>query len=265
MKTIRITRPIVLASLVALMVPIVLFTPKAYAESYVAGQIGLSVPSIGKGLSKGELNSTNSTSTTSPSGTLTFPSGTELSDQSLKSSLLLGVKFGHFFSKARWLGIETELFRTTPHIKQQNLTFTSGSGGPITFTPTAPGPSSNISELTSVGAPGLNFRVITWAPMNVVFRYPGQRLQPYIAIGPGIFFARLRDSSITSGPDSQSSTKIGLNTQLGLRYYMTRNVSMFGEWKYNYTRFNFQENDNFIGFRATYSMHHFAFGIGYHF
>ena len=261
MKITRFTRRFLFISLLTVLAPIVLCAPQAYAETYVGGQFGLSMPSIGKGLSNGELTSRN---VTFPTGTATFPEGTTIDNQSLASSLLVGIKLGHFFSRAPWLGIETELFQTTPHIKQQDITIRSDS--PVTFTPAGGGPPTLINTpLTSPGFQGANFRVITWAPLNFVFRYPGTRLQPYVAIGPGVFFGRIKDGSITQGPDSQSSTKIGLNTQVGLQYYITRHVSMFGEWKYNYTRFNFQENDNFFGFKSTYSMHLFAVGINYHF
>jgi opacity protein-like surface antigen len=98
-----------------------------------------------------------------------------------------------------------------------------------------------------------------------MFRYPGNRLQPYIGIGPGIFIARIKDPSITQGDNSQSSTKIGLNTLIGVRYFLTRHVSAFAEGKYNYVRFNFEENPNFFGFNATYTPITVGFGISYHF
>ena len=41
MKTTRMARRFVMTILLTLLVPIVLFAPQAYAESYVAGQIGL--------------------------------------------------------------------------------------------------------------------------------------------------------------------------------------------------------------------------------
>jgi opacity protein-like surface antigen len=231
------------------------------AETYVAGQFGVTLPSIGKGLSNQELTST---SVSSPAGTVTFPSGTEVSDQSLKSSFLFGAKFGHFFRRYKWFGIEAEVFHTTPHIKQQPVTLTSPSS--VTFTPAGGGPPQNLGNQFSTAGDfqGAHFRVFTLAPLNFVFRYPGNRLQPYVAVGPGIFFGRI-STAVTTGPDSQSSTALGLNTQVGLRYHLTRHVSMFGEWKYNYARFNFKENDNFFGVKSTYSMNHFAFGLAYHF
>jgi opacity protein-like surface antigen len=201
------------------------------AESYVAGQFGITVPSLGKGLTNVDL-------------TGSFPEGSTLSDNALKSSLMFGAKFGHFFNRLPWFGLETEAFMTNPHIKQQPITLTVP-------------PVSATAEL-----PGAYFRVVTWAPVNLVFRYPGKRLQPYVAVGPGVFFARIKDPNSS---DSQSDTRLGLNTQVGIRYFLTRHLAVFGEWKFNYTRFHFKEETDYFGFNASYNMNHFALGLGYHF
>lgn len=203
----------------------------AQAESYVAGQFGITVPSISGGLTNVDL-------------TGSFPDGSTFSDNALKSSLMFGAKFGHFFTRVPWFGLETEAFMTNPHIKQQPLTLTVP-------------PVSATAEL-----PGAYFRVITWAPVNLVFRYPGKRLQPYVAIGPGVFFARIKDPNSS---DSQSDTRLGLNTQVGIRYLLTRHIALFGEWKFNHARFHFEEQPDYFGFNGTYNMHHFALGLGYHF
>lgn len=226
---------LLIASLLAILLQALIEPSITKAEWYVAGQGGVTLPSIGKGLTDVDIDSSG------------FPSGTTMSDRALKSSILYGAKLGYFFPRAKWLGLETEVYNTTPHIKQQFTTVT------------VPGAGSAGGVLT-----GDHFRVLTWAPMNVVFRYPNTRLQPYIAVGPGIFFAQVKTTQ-TGFEGSQSSTKIGLNAQAGLRYHITRRVTVFGEWKYNYARFNFAENDTQFGFKATYSMNHVVFGIGYHF
>ena len=226
---------LLIASLLAILLQALIEPSITKAEWYVAGQGGVTLPSIGKGLTDVDIDSSG------------FPSGTTMSDRALKSSILYGAKLGYFFPRAKWLGLETEVYNTTPHIKQQFTTVT------------VPGAGSARGVLT-----GDHFRVLTWAPMNVVFRYPNTRLQPYIAVGPGIFFAQVKTTQ-TGFEGSQSSTKIGLNAQAGLRYHITRRVTVFGEWKYNYARFNFAENDTQFGFKATYSMNHVVFGIGYHF
>ena len=262
MKTVRLARRFVMTSLLTLLVPIVLCAPQAYAETYVGGQLGLTFP--GNGLSSGDVTTTSAPfNSGGVFGTINAPSGTTISDQSLKTSLLLGAKIGHYFSRAQWVGLEAEMFYTTPHIKQQNVTLRSGTQ--FTFTPSGGGPTIPIGNESTTEVPGANFHVLTIAPLNFVFRYPGNRLQPYIGVGPGIFIARLKDPSVTQGDNSQSSTKLGLNSFVGARYYLTRHVSAFAEGKYNYVRFNFSENPNFFGFDATYAPISGALGVSYHF
>lgn len=235
MMTLPVKNRLFIAYLLSILVQTLIAPSITKAEWYIAGQGGVTLPSIGKGLTDVDIDSSG------------FPSGTTMSDRALKSSILYGAKLGYFFRRAKWLGLETEVYNTTPHIKQQFTTIT------------VPGAGSAGGVLT-----GDHFRVLTWAPMNLVFRYPYTRLQPYIAFGPGIFFAQVKTTQ-TGFEGSQSSTKIGLNAQAGLRYHVTRRVTVFGEWKYNYARFNFSENDTQFGFKATYSMNHVVFGLGYHF
>lgn len=233
MKTIPLIRRFAIGSLVALVVPIVLFSSKTYAETYVAGQIGLVKP---QSLTDGKV-------------TQDGIGGLSLSDQPLKDSLGLGGKFGHYFTKARWIGIETSLSYSTPHIKEGSLRFT-GAGGSATLS----------------GLSGIHQRMVTW-DMDVIFRYPGYRLQPYFGIGPSFYFATLQGPS---APPGQSATSIGFNAELGAQYYLTRQWTLFGEGKYNHARMNYSSNhsdDNAdpFGFRATYSAFTFSIGIGYHF
>jgi opacity protein-like surface antigen len=240
MKTTRLARRFVITSLLALLTPVVLFTPQAYAETYVAGQFGVTLPSIGGGLSNNDL-------------TGVFIPGATVSDQALTSSILYGAKVGHYFTAVPWLGLEGEVYNTTPHIKQQTLEFFAPSGASVG--------SANIE--------GANFRVLTLAPLNLTLRYHKTRLQPYIAVGPGIFFARIKDPSLTSD-NTQSDTAFGLNAQAGLRYYITRHFTVFAEGKFNHVRFDFKEtppgnNFNLFGFDSTYNMFHVAFGLSYNF
>jgi hypothetical protein len=107
MKTTRLTRRFVATSLLALLVPIVLFATQAYPETYVAGQFGVTLP---QSLSNGTV-------------TQDGLGGLDISDQSLKSSVMVGAKLGHYFTKARWLGIETGLSYTTPNVKEGSVTF----------------------------------------------------------------------------------------------------------------------------------------------
>jgi outer membrane protein W len=231
MKTAQTAGSIFWCSLLIALIHTALIPSTTYAETYVAGQFGLTFP---QSLSNVKLTQDGF-------------GGLSSSDLSLKSSLMGGIKLGHFFSRAPWLGIETEIFYTTPHIKDQNDTIS--------------GPSGSVSGQIS----GEHNRIVTWAPMNLVLRYHKTRLQPYIAVGPGIFFTTRKDA--TGG--TQSGTTIGLNSQVGVRYYITRSWTVFGEGKYNLARIGYISKDSdpnaALGYRATYSAFIFSVGLSYHF
>jgi hypothetical protein len=234
MNTIQSTRRFVITGLLVLLVPIVLFAPQAYAETYVAGQVGMTFP---QALRNGEVTQHGGGSV-------------DLSDQPLKNSLMLGAKLGHYFTKTPWIGIETGLSFANPHVKEGSLTF-SGPGGSATF-----------NDL-----PGLSHRMIIWDVATLMFRYPGHRLQPYVGVGPALYFARLKGPE---APPGQSATTIGLNAELGARYYITRSWALVGEMQYHRARLGYISNDDNdladpFGFRATYSALTFSLGLSYSF
>jgi opacity protein-like surface antigen len=131
-----------------------------------------------------------------------------------------------------------------PHVKQQDVTIS------------APGFGSASGNLT-----GATLRMTTVA-LNLVARYQAGQFELYVGAGVGAFFARLKET--TPPGSSQSSVTPGLNTQVGLRYRITPHVAVFGEWKFNYTRLDFEESLPTLGFKGTYQAHHFVFGVGYH-
>ena len=234
MNIIDAARRFVIMSLLALLTPVVLFVPHAYAETYVAGQFGMTFP---QALTNGDV-------------TQHGIGGLGLSDQDLKNSLMLGAKFGHYFTKARWVGIETGLSFANPHVKEGSLTL-SGPGGSATFN----------------GLSGVSQRMIIWDVATLMFRYPGYRLQPYVGVGPALYFASLKGPT---APPGQSATTIGLNVEGGVRYYMTRNWALFGEGQYHLARLGYTSNDDNdvadpFGFRATYSALTVSLGLSYHF
>ncbi|MBH0200098.1 MAG: outer membrane beta-barrel protein [Nitrospira sp.] len=190
------------------------------AELYVAGQIGMHKPNDAS-------NPEFSVAGRTIGG----------SDLALQSSLMYGAKVGYYFDQVKLgnfnLGVETEVFNATPHFKQQVATI----GG---FTGTAE---------------GVDNRVLTWAPVVALVRYQGELFEPYAGVGLGVFFSNLSD-----GTNSSSSTDVGLNTQVGTRYRVNQNLSLFTEWKYNYANIS---HTNILSY--TYNAHTIVGGIGYHF
>jgi len=196
------------------------------AEMYVAGQVGANIPQDASNVEYSAFGITLGGN-----------------DLALQNSLMYGAKAGYYFDSLKFqnfnLGLETEVFNSTPHIKQQDFTV----GG------------------VNIGSAGFTNRVLTWAPVIVVVRYQAGAFEPYAGVGLGVFFSRISD-----GTDSSSSTDVGLNTQLGLRYRVNPNLSLFGEWKYNYANIT---HDNIGGsgldLSYNYNANIFAAGVGYHF
>ena len=218
-------------------------TPYAYPEAYVGGQIGTTI--MGNKLKSVELTDF------SPPGSM--------SDRELAKSALFGFKVGYYFPRARWFGIETEFYQISPHIKQQNTTISIAPGAVLKDFGTVPG---GTAEGTLSGD---YFRVRTWVPVNFMFRYHKTRLQPYIGFGPGIFMAHIKTTT-TGFEGTQDTTSIGFNAKAGIEYFITRNLSAFGEWKHNRTTFKFDANNNGgFGFQANYNPHFIAVGLNYHF
>ena len=207
-----------------------LLSGPAQAEMYVAGQFGVTIPNKASNIEG-----------------VDSIAGLNVSDIDLDNSFMYGAKLGYYFESMKWLGVETEVFNTNPNIKQQNVTI-SGPGGSATGT-----------------VSGQDIRVLNWSPITLVLRYQAGQFEPYVGIGMGIYFSRIHDAQ--SG-ESSSDTSVGLNTQLGARYLVTKNLAVFGEWKYNRVHFNFSDSTPTAatgGFKGDYSANLFAFGVGYHF
>ncbi len=87
--------------------------------------------------------------------------GLKLSNLDLARSAVYGAKLGLFQADPiSWLGIETEVFYTNPHVKQQDVDI---------LTLGLPSGSLNLA--------GAHVRITTWA-LNWVVRYTGKRFQP---------------------------------------------------------------------------------------
>jgi opacity protein-like surface antigen len=80
--------------------------------------------------------------------------------------------------------------------------------------------------------------------------------------------ATFKDTATGTGT---SNSTIGLNTQVGLRYFIVEHVSLFGEWKYTRAHFNFSSftavpaQSSGGGYKGDYANNIVAFGVAYHF
>jgi hypothetical protein len=191
----------------------------------------------------------------------------QTSDVSLKNSPIFGGKAGYFFSDQGlpWLGLELEAFTTKPTIKQQTVSTTQD----ITFAlspsippilPCSPPPAKTCSQQeqlrSSLNLSESSLRLITVA-FNVVARYPGRFVQPYVGVGVGAFYFS------GSGQIDGRQVVPGLNAQAGVKIFLTEELGFFVEGKYNYATIN--ELDPAFGLSGVYSAYSGVGGIAYHF
>lgn len=214
-----------ISSFAIVIVVIPLVASLASAESYIGGQLGFTIPE----------------DFSSPAFT---GGGTRLSNLDLNNSFAYGVKGGHYFDRYKWLGVEADLYTTTPHLEGQTATATTPGGS------------------ASVNVPGALIRVTTLA-FSLMARYPGERFQPYAGMGLGVYFAKATGSF---SKDTDASP--GFHLVGGSRFFVTKEVALFGEYKYDRAAFNFpslQVGGGFPGITGDYIAHTLVVGVSYHF
>ncbi|RMH32285.1 MAG: porin family protein [Nitrospirae bacterium] len=200
------------------------------AELYVGAQVGGNFPS--------DFSDVNGVGARS---------GVTLSDLDLDNSVVFGGKVGYFFPSIPWLGIESEVYTATPDLPSQTAT---ASASVTVF-------GTTITGSGSITLPSADVRVTTWANLIQV-RYPGSAIQPYAGVGLGVFFADIDGTGF-----SDSDTAPGLVVNTGLRWYVTKRIAVFGEYKYNFVSLEF--DDPTVSVEGDYSAHNVVGGISFHF
>jgi len=204
----------------------IVVAPKAaIAEWYAAGTAGVNF-----------ADRINSIAGTGASAGVPGP----LADFDLSNSMTYGGKLGYFPGHS-WVGIEGEVFHTTPHIK---------SLGDDPGTP-------NVDP-----DPGIHLRLTTIG-VNLIARYPGRTFQPYGGAGIGMAIARIGDTATVR---SDTDVATAWNVLAGLRAFVTPKIAVFTEYKYTGATLHFDHafgpQD---GFRGNYRAQHLLVGLSYQF
>ncbi len=192
-------------------------------------------------------------------------------------SVLGGMKFGYWFTPqgtyaASWYPDWMKYLGFYTDISYQNLDL-AGQAGILKV-----GAAQTLLNASSNGS------LATWAFM-FAGRYgfmsdsavPFGRLQPYIGVGPAIFFTsnKITGSIPAAGvgiqPGGKDDVTVGLAAETGLRYFFNKSVSVEASFKYRYFSPSFVHSQLIGGFPITiYSkpdMNLFSgqLGVAYHF
>lgn len=188
----------------------------------------------------------------------TLTSSLRSSDISLKNSGMFGAKGGYFFKDEgySWLGIEIEAFTTQPTIKRQTVATVLDA----TYSPKVPSglnpPTTIIGQSGTLQLEESRVRLTTVA-FNVIARYPGQVVQPYVGVGAGAFYFS------SSGQIDGRRVVPGLNLLSGIKVLFTEELAFFVEGKF--TRATIPQLDPKFGLRGEYSAFNAVAGLAFHF
>jgi opacity protein-like surface antigen len=195
-------------------------------------------------------------------------------DLSFDTSVVFGAKGGYYFDRTLLgghIGAELDVYHFRPDLEAQRVRFTGLLAGVQGDTRTRL-QSADI-EVTAVTLNLLYRLALLQQP-----RFPRGRLQPYIGVGAGAFIARL--STTTSPFDenkdiADTDVRPGIQALAGVRWFFTRNLSVFAEYKFVQTdtfSFKFKESGTIFGFpatetardRADITSHMLYGGLGFH-
>jgi len=192
--------------------------------------------------------------------------GQPIDDPNLANSAVYGMKVGYFHpGRLNWLGLEIEGYNSNPHLKE---------------TATMPGTHLRLSMLglnaiarTRLGCRHAkrdrrdddlrgDVRDAYESPLDLNARCP---LQLYAGAGLGVFFA---ETSNQFGR-STDNARAGLNALAGAKFFLTKNVALFAEYKFNYVDLKFDQNQApggpTAGLNGTYMINHVVGGLAVHF
>lgn len=127
-------------------------------------------------------------------GGYTFPE--ELGTRSMSNTGIYGLKAGFIPPpEITWFNLEGELFVTSHTVGAEGATASANVG-------------------------------IMVVALNWILRYPGERIQPYLGVGPSVVWAQ-------SSQLGNSDLSMGVNFVVGSRFALTKNMFLFGEYKHN--------------------------------
>jgi len=190
--------------------------------------------------------------------------------------ILGGLKFGYWFTPygtyamnypdwMQYFGFYTDVSYHKLSLSAQRGRFTVGG----------------VADMFDASSDG---SVFTWAFM-FAGRYgfyqdsvvPFGRLQPYLAVGPAIFFS---DQNITGrfagtslSPGNKTSVDLGLALETGLRYFVNKSISIEASFKYRYFAPKYGFGGTVPGTvisynlrsRPDFNLFSGQFGVAYHF
>jgi hypothetical protein len=165
-----------------------------------------------------------------------------LEDVRYDDSIVGGARIGYWFDRPvvdrLTVGLGLDVFHFTPDVDFQIVDGAQTSGGLALAGEFTAFP----IDISVVGV-GLDL-MFRW-PLMPSREFPRGRLQPYLTIGPAVFFSEIEDSdNFSPARQSDSDTTLGFKLGTGLAWYLVPNLALFGEWRFTYFSPEWNVTDN---------------------
>lgn len=114
----------------------------------------------------------------------------------------------------------------------------------------------------------IGFDALLRAPLLKSATFPNGQLQPYLRVGPAIFVAHADDSfNFSPGNQTDSDTSVGVKLGTGVSWLFTRNIGVFGEYRYTHfsPEFTFKDNGTTANLSTSINTHSLLVGVTFRF
>ena len=188
-------------------------------------------------------------------------------DLRFDSSATGGGRVGYWFEALPWLGLGVDVAYFAPNVSSQNVDTTVKLGAV----------SANVGQVSfdkvKLDVTDVSFDLmLRWPGLVASPQFPKGRLQPYLTVGPAVFFATAKDSTNFGPPNDQSShdTSIGVKAGVGTTWMLTPNIGIFGEYRFTHFSPKFEFDSGIAGFSKTkvetdVNTHHVLVGVTFRF
>jgi opacity protein-like surface antigen len=114
----------------------------------------------------------------------------------------------------------------------------------------------------------IGFDALLRAPLLKSPEFPNGRLQPYLRVGPALFVANANDSfNFDPSNQSDSDTSVGFKLGTGVAWLFTKNIGVFGEYRYlHFTpEFTFRDDGTTANVSTSINTHSLLVGVTFRF
>ena len=175
-------------------------------------------------------------------------------------SSLVGGRAGYWFETVPWFGMGLDAFRFYPDIPTQTIPGTiQGVTQPVTL-------KAIDYSVTAVAFDVVRLRV----PLRQSQEFPKGQLQPYLAVGPALFFTRATNT-LNGELDTKTATdtSLGIKAGAGASWQLLKHMAVFGEYRFTHFRaepvFNSTISSLRVPLESDINTHHFLGGISVRF